>query len=70
MSTHFLNEFLNPKSVAFYGANNKVSGIASFQLMGLITFGFKGKIYPIHLKLDTVMGLKAYKSIKEVSEIL
>jgi len=69
MSTHFLNDFISPKSVAFYGANNKVSGIASFQLMGLITFGFKGNIYPIHLKLETVMGLKAYKSIMDVPEI-
>lgn len=69
MSSHFLEGFLNPKSVAFYGANNKGAGIGSFQLMGLITFGFKGKIYPIHLKQDRIFGFKAYKSIAEVPEI-
>ncbi len=69
MSTHFLEGFLNPKSVAFYGANNKGAGIGSFQLMGLIHYGYKGKIFPIHLKLDNIFGYKAYKSIVEVPEI-
>ncbi|MBD3338369.1 MAG: hypothetical protein GF353_04640 [Candidatus Lokiarchaeota archaeon] len=69
MSNHFLNELINPESVAFYGANNKASGIGTLQLMGLIVYGYKGKIYPIHLSLDNVMGLKAYKSIKDVPEV-
>ena len=60
---HFLEKFLNPESVAVYGANSKGAGIGSFQLMGLLISGFKGNIYPIHLKLDSVMGFKAYKSI-------
>ncbi|MBD3211040.1 MAG: hypothetical protein GF311_00400 [Candidatus Lokiarchaeota archaeon] len=67
--THFLEEFLTPKSIAVYGANNKGAGIGSFQLMGLIVSGFKGNIYPIHLKLDSVMGYKAYETISEVPEI-
>lgn len=67
--THFLEEFLTPESIAVYGANNKGAGIGSFQLMGLIISGFKGKIYPIHLKLDSVMGYKAYKSISDVPEV-
>ena len=66
---HFLQEFLAPESVAVYGANNKGAGIGSLQLMGLIISGFKGKIYPIHLKLDSVMGFKAYKTIAEVPEV-
>jgi len=66
---HFLDKFLHPNSVAVYGANNKGSGIGSFQLMGLIVSGFKGKIYPIHLKLDSVMGFKAYKSVLDLPEV-
>jgi len=30
--------------------------------------GYDGKIFPIHLKLDSVMGYKAYKSIYDVPE--
>jgi acetyltransferase len=66
---HFLDKFLTPESIAIYGANNKGAGIGSIQLMGLIISGFKGNIYPIHLKLDSVMGFKAYKSIKDVPEV-
>jgi acyl-CoA synthetase (NDP forming) len=66
---HFLHGFLNPKSVAFYGANNKGSSLAAIQIMNLIKSNYTGNIYPIHLKLDSVLGYKAYKSIAEVPEI-
>jgi len=66
---HFLHEFLNPKSVAFYGANNKGNSLASIQIMNLIKSGYDGNIYPIHLKLESVMGFKAYKSITNIPEI-
>lgn len=66
---HFLHGFLNPKSVAFYGANNKGSSLAAIQIMNLIKSNYYGNIYPIHLKLDSVMGFKAYKSIAELPEI-
>jgi acyl-CoA synthetase (NDP forming) len=69
MNTHFLHDILHPKSIAIYGANNKGTSLASIQLMNIIISGFKGDIYPIHLKLDSVMGYKAYKSIKEVPDI-
>ena len=69
MSHHFLHDFLYPNSIAFFGANNKGTGIASFQVMNLILSKFKGKVFPIHLKLDSVMGYKAYKSISELPEI-
>jgi acetyl-CoA synthetase (ADP-forming) len=66
---HFLHGFLNPKSVAFYGANNKGASLASIQIMNLIKSNYDGKIFPIHLELDSVMGFKAYKNITEVPEI-
>lgn len=66
---HFLHGFLNPRSVAFYGANNKGNSLAAIQIMNLIKSGYDGNIYPIHLKLESVMGYKAYKTIKDVPEI-
>jgi len=68
MSTHFLHDILHPKSIAFYGANNKSGSMGSSQFMNVINGEFKGKIYPIHRKLDSVMGFKAYKSINELPE--
>ncbi len=67
--SHFLHGFLNPKSVTIYGANNKGSSLAGLQIMNLIKSGYEGKVFPIHLKLESVMGFKAYKTIKEIPEI-
>jgi len=67
--SHFLHGFLNPKSIAIYGANNKGSSLAGLQIMNLIKSGFDGSVYPIHLKLKSVMGFNAYKNIADVPEI-
>ena len=70
MSTHFLHDFLRPKSVAIYGANNTFgTTMGTMLLLSIINSNFKGKIFPIHLKLDIVLGHKAYKKISDVSEI-
>ncbi|TFG29954.1 MAG: hypothetical protein EU532_02000 [Promethearchaeota archaeon] len=69
MSTHFLHDFLRPKSIAVFGANNNFgTTMGTMQLIRIITSGYKGKIYPIHLKLNQVLGHKAYKSIADVPE--
>ncbi|MFX0177504.1 MAG: CoA-binding protein [Candidatus Hodarchaeota archaeon] len=67
--SHFLHGFLNPRSVAIYGANNKGNSLAGLQIMTLIKSGYEGNVYPIHLKLESVMGFKAYKCIADVPEI-
>jgi acyl-CoA synthetase (NDP forming) len=69
MSSHFLHDLLNPKSIAFYGATNSYQKFGSMLFMRLITSGFEGNIYPIHLELDNVQGLKAYEKIADVPEI-
>jgi acyl-CoA synthetase (NDP forming) len=69
MSTHFLHDFLRPKSIAVFGANNNFgTTMGTMQLIRIITSGYKGKIYPIHLKLNQVLGYRAYRSIAEVPE--
>jgi acyl-CoA synthetase (NDP forming) len=66
-STHFLDNFVNPRSIAFVGANESFpTNMGSMQILTLIQNGYRGKIYPIHPRLETVFGLKAYKSISDV----
>ena len=70
MSSHFLHDFLSPKSIAIYGANNTFgTTMGTMLLIRIINSNFKGKIFPIHLKLDTVLGYTAYKIIAEVPEV-
>ncbi|MHA1789077.1 MAG: acetate--CoA ligase family protein [Candidatus Helarchaeota archaeon] len=59
-------KFFNPKSIAVYGASKSFMRFGSFNTINLIIGGYKGKIYPIHPKYDTIMGLKAYKSILDI----
>jgi acyl-CoA synthetase (NDP forming) len=41
---HFLQGFLNPKSVAFYGANNKGGSLAAIQIMNLIKAEYRKRV--------------------------
>ena len=65
---HFLHQFLNPRSIAIFGANNNLlTTMGSMQLRNIIAGGgFTNNIYPVHPRLETVQGFKAYKSIMEV----
>ena len=70
MSDHFLHGFLNPTSIAIYGANNTFgTTMGTMLLLSIINSNFKGKVFPIHLRLDVVLGYKAYKNISDVPEI-
>lgn len=65
---HFLYRILNPNSICVFGANNNLlNTMGSMQLRNIITGGIsKDKVYPIHLKLDEVQGIKAYKSVLDL----
>ena len=71
LKNHFIHGFLNPKSITILGANNEYVGtMGAMMLRNIIFGGFpKEKIYPIHLKLEQIQGLKAYKSVLDLPEI-
>jgi len=55
--------FFEPKSVAVVGATNNPFKFGHYLLLNLIDLGFKGKVYPVNLKADKVLGLKAYPRV-------
>ncbi len=63
-----LYPFLNPKSIAFYGASNSFSAMGTTQFRNIYELGFQGNLYPIHPKLDQVQGWKAYNSVLDLPE--
>ena len=64
--TEQMKLFLEPKSVALIGIS-RAAEEASFGLMGtMLDFGFSGRIYPIHPKMDELLGVKVYPSVKDV----
>ncbi|MEX2683126.1 MAG: acetate--CoA ligase family protein [Candidatus Sigynarchaeota archaeon] len=61
-----LETILNPRGIVFFGANNSVTTMGTTQLVDILAAGYPGRIFPVHPTLDTVMGLKAYKSVKDI----
>ena len=63
---HPLDTILNPRSIAFFGANNAATTMGTTQLQNILYAGYPGKVFPIHPRLDAVLGLKAYKKLADV----
>ncbi len=61
--------FFNPKSVAIVGASRQKGKVGYEILTNMITAGYKGKIFPVNPKSDTVEGLKCYPDLKSIGEI-
>nr|MBA3739122.1 acetate--CoA ligase family protein [Actinomycetota bacterium] len=63
-----LNRIMKPKAIAVIGASNEEGKIGNSVMKNLINGGYKGSIFPINPKSDTVLDLPAYKSITDVPE--
>jgi acetyl coenzyme A synthetase (ADP forming)-like protein len=61
-----MNRIMKPDALAVIGASAETGKIGNSVMKNLINGGYKGKIYPIHPKADEIMGMKAYKSVKDV----
>ncbi len=61
-----LEKFFCPDSVAVIGAAREKEKVGHTILANIINFGFKGKIYPVNPKTDSILDHKCYKSILDV----
>jgi acetyl coenzyme A synthetase (ADP forming)-like protein len=61
-----MNRIMKPDSVAVIGASPEAGKIGNSVMKNLINGGYRGKIYPIHPKADEILGVKAFKSVKDV----
>jgi acetyl coenzyme A synthetase (ADP forming)-like protein len=61
-----MNKVMKPDAVAVIGASDEAGKIGNSVMKNLINGGYKGKIYPINPSADKIMGLQAYKSVKDV----
>src|SRR6186713_122634 len=61
-----MNRIMKPSAVAVIGASSEAGKIGNSVMKNLINGGYQGRIYPINPSADEIMGLKAYKSVKDV----
>ncbi len=65
-----MNRIMKPDAVAVIGASGETGKIGNSVMKNLINGGYKGAIYPINPSADEIMGLKAYKSVKDVPGVI
>ena len=66
MSIRNLQYLFDPKSVAVIGASQKLHSVGATVLRNLIEAEFKGAIFPVNPKYDTLDGLKVYAYAKDL----
>lgn len=59
---------MNPESIVYLGGSNDLQTMGTAQLINIVKGGYKGKIYPIHRKEKTVLGLTAYRNITSMDK--
>jgi acyl-CoA synthetase (NDP forming) len=62
-----MNRIMRPDSVAVIGASAEDGKIGNSVMRNLIDGGYQGGIYPIHPRLEEVLGKKAYRSVKDIA---
>lgn len=70
MGPHYLSPFFTPKSVAIVGASERENSVGYRLLLNMREAGFKGGLYPVNNKRETLQGLKAYPDLAAVPEEL
>lgn len=61
-----IKNFFYPKSICVVGASTKEKSIGYELLRTISNYGYKGIIYPVNPKADSVLGYKCYKSIEVI----
>ncbi len=67
LEQHYLTSLFEPKSVAVIGASDRENSVGNIIFKNILGSGYKGRLYAINPKHQTVQGQPAYKSIEEIS---
>jgi acetyltransferase len=62
MSSFNLKHLLAPGSVAVVGASDRPGSVGATVMRNLLSAGFRGPIWPVNLRRDSVAGVRAYRS--------
>ena len=64
-----LDAIFAPKSVAVVGATERVGSVGRTILWNLISTPFGGTVYPVNPSRPSILGIKAYPSLKALPEV-
>ena len=61
-----LSNIFKPKSIAIIGASTQSGTVGNDILKNLLTQGYKGQIFPINPKADSILDTKSYPSVLDL----
>jgi acetyltransferase len=67
-TTHPLRSIFSPQNVAVIGATEKAGSVGRTILQNLISSPFGGTVFPVNPKRSSLLGIKAYPTIKDVPD--
>jgi acetyltransferase len=67
---HPLDSIFAPHSVAVIGASERQGSVGRAVLWSLVSSPFGGTVYPVSDKRTSVLGIKAYKSVADIPELV
>jgi len=65
-NVHGLKPFFEPRSIAIIGLSRKTGAGTYNALENLVSYGYKGQIYPVNPNAGEIMGVKSYASVKDI----
>ena len=68
MVTINLEKIFDPESIAVIGASDTEGSVGYSLVKNLTQKGFEGKVYPVNIKKEEILGIKAYKTVGEIQE--
>lgn len=63
-----LNYIFNPRSIAVIGASTTLGSAGQVTFANILLNGYRGIVYPVNIKANSVMGVKAYFSILDIPD--
>lgn len=63
-----IEPLFNPASIAIIGATNRPNSVGQAVMRNLIQGEFQGVLYPVHPKLKSIYGVKAYPSLTAIPD--
>jgi acetyltransferase len=67
---HYLTPLLEPRSVGIIGASEREGSLGDVLVRNMLNAGFKGKLFAINPKHESVHGVACYKSVEDVPQRL
>jgi len=64
-----LYRIANARSMAFFGASNRMTSMGTHLFSAALAGGFKGALYPVHPKEENVLNLRAYGRAEDLPEV-